>query len=636
MKKIREISKSDESQFRHCQGDFMRYIIGILLIAILIKPSVYACSIFHDDYESPIEIVKGIGGECYSKLIPPLKNYKDHDHGQTEFYLEEDDAEPIFTQKDRRLHDILCLKDVDGNGAIAYISQAHRYMGEGMLELNWLQFHINGEIIKSYTLLDIIEREDNFYDGSTCGPSFLKEGKGFILSTQDSSYVYQVVTLDGNVISFDPLTGERLSTVKPLHTLLMDGVRNNDLEQVRDVLQKGANPDKGNRLEGTPLHLAAELGHLEITKELLKAGAKLDFKHIEKYGCASGKCEEYVSWETEDSIPHHPLYVAVLNKHFGVVEALVNYGIDVNARGYYPNSPALEAAVRSKSTKLISYLVSKGANIDNTDALEMAIEKLSFEVVDLLINLGADTQQTKPLCVLAEVRGGNDGIIVQMARLLWEAGANINASSCWLETPLITTILEQDSLLAKFFIENGADVNSDGGRGWTPLYYSFAENNYSISENNYDLISLLVENNANITSITPDGFPALYYAIKSTDKDIVVLLLENGADPNGSIEINTENKYLTPPPLLFIANDEIKQLLLDYGVDINVTSFPTNSNALQYLIEKKPFNEESMQAMRFLLDAGIDTTHKNKYGQTAFDLIRMVEAQSYYSIHVTY
>ncbi len=356
-------------------------------------------------------------------------------------------------------------------------------------------------------------------------------------------------------------------------------------------------------------------------------------------GCGE---EERESWKMIDpeisasSIPHHPLYVAVLNKHFGVVEALVNYGIDVNARGYvryYPNSYALEAAVRSKNTKLISYLVIKGANIDNTDALEMAIEELSFEAVDLLINLGADTQQTEPLCVLAEARGGNDGIIVQMARLLWETGANINTSSCLLGNPLITTILEQDSLLAKFFIENGADVNSDGGRGWTPLYYSFAENNYSISENNYDLISLLVENNANITSITPDGFPALYYAIKSTDKDIVVLLLENGADPNGSIEINTENKYLTPPPLLFIANDEIKQLLLDYGVDINVTSFPTNSNALQYLIEKKPFNEESMQAMRFLLDAGIDTTHKNKYGQTAFDLIRMVEAQSYYSIH---
>ncbi len=262
----------------------MRYIIGILLIAILIKPSVFACSPGLDSYyEEPIEIVEGVGGSCYYKFVPPVERRYGHGDGQTEFYLEEDDAEPIFTQKDRRLHDILCLKDVDGNGAIAYISQAHRYMGEGMLELNWLQFHINGEIIKSYTLLDIIEREDNFYSGDTCGPHFLKEVKGFVLNAQDSSYVYQVVTLDGNIISFDPLTGEKLSIAKPLHTLLMDSVRNNDLEQVRDALQKGAHPDKGNELEGTPLHLAAELGHLEITKEILKAGAKLDFRHIKRY-----------------------------------------------------------------------------------------------------------------------------------------------------------------------------------------------------------------------------------------------------------------------------------------------------------------------------------------------------------------
>ena len=566
----------------------------------------------------------------------PVERHNSYYSGQTEFYLKEGDTEPVFTKEDRRLRDILCFRDADGNHSIAYVDRKRvSFSDVESLEADWLQFFVNGELIKSYTPIEIIEREDNLDYLGTCGPIYLQEERGFVQDGENIDYVYQAITFDGQIISFDPSTGERLSTIKPLHTLLMDGVRNNDLEQVRYALQKGAHPDKGNEPEGTPLHLAAELGYLEITKEILKAGAKLDFRHIAKYGCASGECEEYVSWETEDSIPHHPLYVAVLNKHFGVVEALVNYGIDVNALNY-PYGNALEAAVRSRSTKLIDYLVSNGANINDTDALEIAIEELSFEVVELLISLGADTKQTEPLCVLAEVRGGNDGIIVQMARLLWEAGASINTSSCRKGTPLTITIFAQGGLLAKFFIENGADVNSDTYGGWTPLYYSFAENNDSISENNYDLIRLLVENNANITSITNDP-PILYYAIKSNDRNIVILLLENGADPNSSIVINTENKYLTLP-LLFVANDEIKQLLLDYGANINITSLAISNNALQYLLkqilgltQRYKLSEEDketyLKTIQILLDAGIDTTHKNNNGKTALDLLQEFEVK---------
>ena len=593
----------------------MRYIIGILLIAIFIKPSIYACSFSYHKYEPELEIVKGIGGECYYKLIPPLETAANTSRGETEFYLKETDSKAIFSQQGRYPHKILCAKDATSNKIISYVKRKFSDSDpDDINDNNWLSFYVNGQIVKSYSPIDIIERENNFIDFGMCGRYYLQGEIELVQESLTSNYIYQVTIADNTIISFDPVTGEKLTVAKSLRASLMDSVYNNDLKKVQNVLAQGVNPNQGTRQEGTPLHLAAELGFLQVIEELLQAEAKLDFKHKRKYSRCDG-CEEIEveSWEMIDReisgfpIPHHPLYIAVVNEHFEVVESLVAYGVDVNARGYLPyysNSHSLEAATRNNSTKLINYLISNGANINDTDALEIAIEKLNLEAADLLLDLGADIQQIESLCIIAENRNKNIEGILQMARLLREAGANINATSCWENTPLITTISQQDGLLASFFIENGA----------------------------------------NIHFVDSKGGSALYYASVRSNKYLVKLLLANGANPNAiPTDIGIEDKFVKPPPL-FAASNEIKQLLLDYGADVNITSITTGNNALQHELFKpygffdfiqssslhKERTEKLLRNIQFLLDVGINTAHKNNDGKTFLDLVKEAEVNEAY------
>lgn len=174
----------------------MRYIIGILLIVILIKPSVFACSPNFEDvyYNEPIEIVKGTGGDCYYKFVPPVERRYGRDEGRTEFYLEEGDTEPIFTQQDRYSRDILCAKGADGNHSIVYVDRKGIFFApREPWGPDWLRFFVNGEVVKSYSPIEIIERENNLDHLGTCGPIYLDEERGFVKDSENIGYVYQVV-----------------------------------------------------------------------------------------------------------------------------------------------------------------------------------------------------------------------------------------------------------------------------------------------------------------------------------------------------------------------------------------------------------------------------------------------------------
>lgn len=60
----------------------------------------------------------------------------------------------------------------------------------------------------------------------------------------------------------------------PLHWPAAGG----QLDAVRYLLGKGANPNADGGQGWTPLHLAAQAGHLAVVKELVKGGAKVDAK----------------------------------------------------------------------------------------------------------------------------------------------------------------------------------------------------------------------------------------------------------------------------------------------------------------------------------------------------------------------
>lgn len=123
-------------------------------------------------------------------------------------------------------------------------------------------------------------------------------------------------------------------------------------------------------------------------------------------------------------------------------------------------------------------------------------------------------------------------------------------------------------------IEDQAVFNLQNENGYSPLmlaaYY-----------NKTDIILYLLKNKAAINAISPYG-TALMAAVFKGHKQSVLLLLQQGADPN----IPDENKATALQMSALFNHNDIAKYLLKYGADINAKDFRGNK-ALDYAILKQ-------------------------------------------------
>jgi hypothetical protein len=113
---------------------------------------------------------------------------------------------------------------------------------------------------------------------------------------------------------------------------------------------------------------------------------------------------------------------------------------------------------------------------------------------------------------------------------LIEKGADVNARTNYIDTPLMNASFYGHLEIVKYLVEHGANVNI---RGWdyeTPLMQTCdsSPENKSI----VDIIKYLVENGADVNAINFNGQSVLYKAIKIKNPFIIKYLVEQGADIN--------------------------------------------------------------------------------------------------------
>ncbi len=196
------------------------------------------------------------------------------------------------------------------------------------------------------------------------------------------------------------------------------------------------------------------------------------------------------------------------------------------------------------------------------------------------------------------------------ARILLDHGADVNQLTYYRWSPLLAATNNRNYQLGRFLMERGADVNIANVGGMTPLY--LATDNRNIEGGDY-----------------PVPRPDMDHM------DYIRILLENGANPNAQVGSNTENRtiftqqwFFEPGATAFVragqsGDTALLRLLMEFGAD---PAIPTDfgDTALSAVagigwVEGVTFEwspEETVEAVQFLLELGLDPNSTNADGRT--------------------
>jgi ankyrin repeat protein len=248
---------------------------------------------------------------------------------------------------------------------------------------------------------------------------------------------------------------------------IWDATANNDTQMVKELLEKGTNPN-----------VVKDDFSLLINAVMNENPAMVEMLLVEGAN---------VNHADEGSIIT-PLIEAASLSSLEIVQMLIQYNADLNAQsdeGYTP----LIRAIRDQQPQNAQALIDAGANV----------------------NL-ANNQGETPL--IHAIANGD----IALVRTLINAGANVNQADNKGETPLIHAIENGDVALVRTLIDAGANVNQADNQDITPLMKA-AQNG------NIEILQLLLDNDADVTAVDNKGCMALdwaeYACTQGTNTDAV-------------------------------------------------------------------------------------------------------------------
>ena len=354
---------------------------------------------------------------------------------------------------------------------------------------------------------------------------------------------------------------------------------------VERLLGEGFHPDTRDEYARTPLILAAREGREAITKVLVENGADLNLKDVDS---------------------NKPLSLAAMNGHTNVVKVLLDMGADPNPDDedslpalFYAARDGEEAMV-----KLLLEHGASCEKKGRYTPLSLAILHRQRGVVQLLLEKGVDVEvviKTGRTPLIDAVVKGEDAIV----QMLLEKGANLEASDASGMTPLIWAASEGNAAVVKMLLEKGADLepqdeeedrsallwaveraNDSAGSEWVghkEVVKMLLKEGVSRDSKNkkYDNVQLsvaarfgdeatirvLADKGADLEFVDDiHGLKPLSWAIWGSFKAVVELLVDKGVD----VESRDHGRYERTPLIWAIAkgNTAAAKLLLDKGVDV--------------------------------------------------------------------
>jgi len=155
-----------------------------------------------------------------------------------------------------------------------------------------------------------------------------------------------------------------------------------------------------------------------------------------------------------------------------IVNKLLREGTNIDVRGTAGDTPLIDAVKRA-DFHIYESLLRHGANpnLYNDQGVSALAYVARLDDVDwlrLALENGGDTDHVDrtlknwPLLHVATLFGGRDHV-----RLLLDSGADVNLQSEWGETAAFVALRKRDFPLLLLFLENGADLDTQGYFGTT-------------------------------------------------------------------------------------------------------------------------------------------------------------------------
>ncbi len=341
----------------------------------------------------------------------------------------------------------------------------------------------------------------------------------------------------------------------PLHWV----VRVGEQELAQRLLDLGADPNLANAYGLYPLHLAITNADLDMVKRLLAAGADPS---------------------QADNAGESPLMLAARSGSADIVAAVLDAGAAVDAREAQYDQTALMLAIRANAVDSVKLLLARGADVNaqtragTVPDFRLPASNAGSKGIGIVRGGWPERGERSPVGgaktpLLYATRQGD----LELARVLLDAGANIEQADANGVTPLLNAILNatvasldrpraQHIDVARLLIERGANVNAMDWYGETPLWAAVVLRNLDITtpgaDNGIDraaaleLIRVLIGKGANVNARTKEQPPEHRFitrigdlswvdftgqtpflrAALSGDVTTMRLLLEHNADPN--------------------------------------------------------------------------------------------------------
>ena len=446
---------------------------------------------------------------------------------------------------------------------------------------------------------------------------------------------------------------------------LVAAAKNASRDNLRALIQQGANVNAAEADGTTALHWAARRDDVATAELLIRAGAKLDV--ATRYGVT-------------------PMYLAAVSGNAAMIGALLRAGANPNSANP-GGETALMTAARTGKVDAVALLLERGAAVNAKEtvrgqtALMWAVLENHPAVVKLLLARGADINAQSnavvpdgttgvPQATSGDIGAHGPGIYrsravpspsgamtpllyaardgnLEMARILVDAQADVNRAAANGTGPMVVAITNNHIELAMFLLDKGADVNAaDNFYKRTPLYAAVEMRNPDYVRDTappvpdrrdpMELIEALVARGANSNAranTTPfrgfmqvsanwanfDGQTPFLRAALSGDVTLMRFLLDHGADPNigtndGATPLMAAAGINWVVAQTFSRSDkeylEAAALCLERGADVNAV------NSQGFTAVHGAANRGFDAMIKFLAEHGARLDVKDKQGRT--------------------